>query len=133
MSGVPDPKKLGILINRPGKFKDQRWLAAHNAWNTEESPAIQCKSITELLDYGVRGLVFDIYGDDEDSLHLQHGHGNLITWCSWKKVRDEIKAWFDKNPDNIVTLFFESYLTGPADKMPDADKLKTPLGCLNLI
>ena len=97
--------------NYNGKFADQRWLVAHNAWNTGSVPN-QGKDIAELLDYGVRGLALDILGDSEISLHLQHG-GDLLTVNKWKTIRDELDIWLKKNPDQIVTLFFESYLTGP--------------------
>jgi hypothetical protein len=128
---TPNPHVLGIKINRPGKFKDQRWLTAHNAWNTEDNPANQCKTITELLDYGIRGFALDIYGDDEDSLHLQHGHGNVISSIKWKVIRDELKAWMNKNRDQVVTLFFESYLTGPKPGDSVTQQSKTALGSLD--
>lgn len=124
---IPNPKNLGININRPGKFQDQRWLVAHNAWNTEQSPANQCKTITELLDYGVRGLALDIYGDDENSLHLQHVHGNLISRKAWEPIRNEIWTWLENNPTEIVTLFFESYLTGPEGGETPEERDKLPL------
>lgn len=106
-----------MLNNYDGKFRDQRWLVAHNAWNTEIAPN-QFKTVTELLDYGVRGLALDVYGDDEKSLHLQHGHGNIASRTIWKKILEELDAWLKKNTDQIVTLFFESYLTGPTDASP---------------
>ncbi len=99
------------LNNRDGSFRDQRWLAAHNAWNTKDPfYTNQVKSITQLLNYGVRGLALDIYGDNEAKLHLQHGHANLESWKDWNVIRDEIGAWLEKNPTEIVSLFFESYL-----------------------
>lgn len=52
------------------------------------------------------------------SLHLQHGHGNIASRTIWTKIRAELDAWLKKNTDQIVTLFFESYLTGPTDKSP---------------
>src|ERR1700749_801948 len=130
-NNTPNPHVLGIKINRPGKFKDQRWLTAHNAWNTEDNPANQCKTITELLDYGIRGFALDLYGDDEDSLHLQHGHANPISSTSWKKIRDEIKTWMDKNTNEIVCLFFESYLTGPSANQTPQEKSQTALASLS--
>ena len=114
------------IDNYFGKFKDQRWLVAHNAWNTEIVPN-QCKTITELLDYGVRGLAFDIYGDNESALHLQHGHGNDASSTNWKQIREELDAWLRKNDEQIVTLFFESYLTGPKA----FQKSPTALGALD--
>jgi hypothetical protein len=100
------------MINRPGKFRDQRWLVAHNAWNTEIAPN-QCKTITELLFYGVRGFALDIWGDDEASLHLQHGSGNPASSTPWSVVRDEIAQFLRHKPNEVVTLFFESYLETP--------------------
>ncbi len=89
-------------------FKDQRWLVAHNAWNTEQSPNNQRWNIADLLDYGVRGLALDIHGS-KDNLFLRHA-GLLESRTNWEKVRNEIKEWIEENPREIVTLFFESYL-----------------------
>ncbi|MES2112602.1 MAG: hypothetical protein V4577_27860 [Bacteroidota bacterium] len=53
-----------IINNLSGFFKDQRWLVAHNAWNNNQYTGNnQSKTITELLNYGVRGFALDIYGD----------------------------------------------------------------------
>jgi hypothetical protein len=106
------------MINKlDKKYEDQCWLVAHNAWQTNQGPAFnnQVKTITELLDYGVRGFAMDIYGDDEDSLHLQHNHGNPATSVSWETIITEIATWMKKpeNGNEIVSLFFESYLKGP--------------------
>lgn len=101
-----------VLNRYPQTFARQRWLTAHNAWNTEIAPN-QIKTITELLDYGVRGFALDIYGDDKGSLHLQHGHGNIGSWTDWSVVQKEIAEWLAANTQDVVTLFFESYLEGP--------------------
>src|ERR1700761_7675017 len=68
-------------------YKDYRWLAAHNGWNTTPPLNNQCYTISELLSYGVRGLALDIWGDSEDKLHLQHGPDNPVSATSWEKVR----------------------------------------------
>jgi len=98
-------------------YKDQRWLVAHNAWNTNQWPDYnnQMKTITELLDYGVRGFALDIYGSEENSLHLQHGHANDATSIKWSIIANEIATWMNKsvNKNEVVSLFFESYLKGP--------------------
>lgn len=101
-----------MINNVYGFISQQRWLAAHNAWNTEIAPN-QCKTVTELLNYGVRGFALDIWGDDEPSLHLQHGPGNLASWTDWSVVRDELHNWLTANDQDVVVLLFESYLTGP--------------------
>ena len=106
-----------MLNKENGYFKDQRWLVAHNAWNTTPPLNNQCYTITELLDYGVRGLALDIYGDDENSLHLQHGHGNPVSATPWSKIHQELKDWLTANPREIVCLFFESYLGRLADAL----------------
>ena len=107
---------MGIQISNNGTayFKDQLWLVAHNAWNTTPPLNNQCYTITELLDYGVRGFSLDIYGDDEASLHLQHGHDNPASATPWSKIHQELKDWLTANDDQIVTLFFESYLAPAA-------------------
>ncbi len=113
-----------------GLFQHQRWLGAHNAWNTEIAPN-QCKTVTELLDYGVRGFALDIYGDDENSLHLQHGNDNPASSTPWKVVKEELDAWLSTpgNEQAVVTLFFESYLDGPLP-IPVPHE-PTPLECLD--
>jgi hypothetical protein len=105
---------MTACFNKEDEFvMTQSWLVAHNAWNTNQNPGNnQSYTITELLDYGVRGLALDIYGDTKDKLHLQHGHDNPATAIKWSIIRDEIKNWMKKpaNAREIVTLFFESYL-----------------------
>lgn len=99
--------------NLSGYFRDQRWLTAHNAWNTNQNPGNnQSKTLTELLDYGVRGLALDIYSDKSDKLYLSHGRYNMATSIDWSIILAELKAWLSNNPQEIVTLFFESYLPG---------------------
>ena len=102
---------MSTINKYTGKFRDQHWLVAHNAWNTEQAAGLanQKFNIADLLDYGVRGLALDIYGSDEDSLYLSHGGATT----TWSKVRDELNHWLAAHPNEIVTLFFESYLTGP--------------------
>src|SRR5215217_1968852 len=110
---VAGQAKGKTISNYNGYFRDQRWLTAHNAWNMHPFPnPNQCMTIKELLDYGVRGFALDIYGDDENSLHLQHGHGSPYQ-VKWEDVRDVLKTWLKDNPREIVILFFESYLKGP--------------------
>ena len=117
-----------MINDNEGTFSQQRWLVAHNAWNTQIAPN-QKWNITQLLDYGVRGLALDIYGDSEDTLHLQHGHDNPASATNWSQVRDEIAAWLAGHPNDVVTLFFESYLKGPGPGM--AWNSKTPLYALS--
>jgi hypothetical protein len=103
-----------VVNNLSGYFSDQRWLVAHNAWNTNQYPGNnQSKTITELLDYGVRGFALDIYGDTLEKLHLQHAHGNPATAIKWSIILAELDNWLKTHPFEIVTLFFESYLEGP--------------------
>jgi hypothetical protein len=105
-------------------YYGQCWIAAHNAWNTALNPANnQGHTITELLDYGVRGFALDIWGD-KGHLHLQHGASNPASSNDWDNIRDELKIWMANNPNEIVTLFFESYLNGPKPKHQNS---KTPV------
>lgn len=75
----------------------------------------------------VRGLALDIMGADKDSLHLQHGHGIVSSKTDWKTVLNELNSWLTRNPREIVTLFFESYLTGPKP----GQTTPTPLSALD--
>jgi len=107
------------------RYMDQRWLVAHNGWNTTQlANRNQCRSLTELLDYGVRGFALDIEGHTQQDQILKHDI-LIDSVKDWLPIRDELKNWLEKpeNSREIVTLFFESRLTGPNGK----EKQTTPL------
>jgi len=109
-------------------YRHQRWLVAHNGWNTEQriNPN-QRWSITQMLDYGVRGFALDIEGDDQQDLELKHDI-LVDSVKGWLGIRDELKTWMEK-PENgreIVTLFFESRVSGP-----ERGKQTSPLHALD--
>jgi hypothetical protein len=103
------------ISNEETYYRDQTWLVAHNGWNTTQlANRNQCRSLTELLDYGVRGFALDIEGDTQQAQVLKHDI-LIDSVKDWLPIRDELKAWLEKpeNSREIVTLFFESRLTGP--------------------
>ena len=96
-------------------------LLVHNAESSVAYGAIipnQYKSITELLDAGVRGFEFDLQkpldGTTEPVLeHLSSGYDNIFFQYLMKvnlKFTDamkEIKTWQDKHTNEHITLNFE--------------------------
>jgi len=96
-------------------YRDQRWLVAHNGWNTgQRINPNQRWSITQMLNYGVRGFALDIEGDDQQNMELQHDI-LVDSVKGWLTIRDELKTWMEKpeNSREVVTLFFESRVSGP--------------------
>lgn len=73
--------------------------------------------LTEQLDYGVRGLMLDIYKENingVDQIVMYHG----VSWSSysWLFLEDamrEICIWLENNPKEIVTIQFENYVKDP--------------------
>ncbi|GAQ89545.1 hypothetical protein KFL_005340100 [Klebsormidium nitens] len=94
------------------------WLVAHNAYAQNVAPpntwpyAVflnQDLSITDQLNYGARGLMLDVYLVKGD-VYLCHNY------CNFGKVPlgpvlSEIKSWMDAHPSEVVTIFFEDYVT----------------------
>ena len=79
----------------------------------------------DALEAGYRGLMIDIHLYDHDfddntpdKLYACHG------LCSFGKrsAADEFnitKTWLDKNPDEVIQIFFENDLQGPVLYSPD--------------
>ena len=70
------------------RYMDQRWLVAHNGWNTTQlANRNQCRSLTELLDYGVRGFALDIEGHTQQDQILKHDI-LIDSVKDWLPIRD---------------------------------------------
>lgn len=95
------------------KYAEATFAATHNA-NVSGAYQItflnQTKSLTQQLDDGIRALMLDIdymFGVPT----LCHGNNKCsLGWLSTEKGFGEIKSWLDKNPNEVVTLIFESYV-----------------------
>ncbi|KAL8528700.1 hypothetical protein ACS0TY_006232 [Phlomoides rotata] len=117
---IPTSKVKGLPFNK------YSWLTTHNSFARDGStsgtgstllaPTNQEDSITEQLKNGVRGLMLDIY-DFNDDIWLCHSFDskcfNVTAFQPAINVLREIQTFLQENPSEIVTIFFEDYVTSP--------------------
>jgi hypothetical protein len=111
----------GVNSNVLDKTYDRVVFATtHNAYNYTGAFRFpnQNKSITDQLQDGVRGFMIDIhpYGGFDPALNgVPHVYHNIWTLGaqSLAKVLDEFQVFMDANPEAIVTLILENYISFP--------------------
>ncbi len=95
-----------------GKRYDKvAYLTTHNAFNSEEGGfnlPNHTYGITRQLQDGVRALMIDVY-DVSGFATVYHGFSFLGT-ASLESQLLEIKTFLDANPNEVVTIIFESYI-----------------------
>ena len=87
------------------------YLTTHNAFNAEEEGfnlPNQTYGLTRQMNDGVRGLMIDVY-DEGGVATVYHGFSLLGTTTLISNLT-EIKVFLDANPNEIVTIIFESYI-----------------------
>ncbi len=109
---VPDPKCNGHeeLCDRP--FDGVAYPMTHNAMSNAEAGWIspnQTFGITRQLNDGIRGMMLDTY-DEDGALLLCHifcaaGSQPLVEGL------EEIRAFLEANPDEVISIIFENYIT----------------------
>ncbi|KAH9693878.1 F14J22.5 protein [Citrus sinensis] len=117
----PISKEKGLPFNR------YSWLVTHNSFaklgaksafgHLALAPENQQDSITNQLHNGVRGLMLDMY-DFQNDIWLCHSfdgrcYGSTTAFQPAKNVLEEVQAFLEANPAEIVTLFIEDYVTSP--------------------
>ncbi|KAH9759589.1 F14J22.5 protein [Citrus sinensis] len=117
----PISKEKGLPFNR------YSWLVTHNSFaklgaksafgHLALAPENQQDSITNQLNNGVRGLMLDMY-DFQNDIWLCHSfdgrcYGSTTAFQPAKNVLEEVQAFLEANPAEIVTLFIEDYVTSP--------------------
>ena len=98
------------LCNRP--YNQVAYLTTHNAFNAEEDGFAlpnQNFGLTQQLEFGVRALMLDVY-DEGGIATVYHGFSFLGT-ASLASNLEEIKGFMDANPNEVVTIIFESYVS----------------------
>jgi len=91
-------------------YDDVAYLTTHNAFNDAADGFLlpnQNNTITQQLNDGVRALMIDVY-DKDGVATVYHGFSYLGNAPLTDKL-DEIKAFLDNNPQEIVTLILENY------------------------
>ena len=97
----------------PMRFNQVTFAGAHNAGTGMSSITVDCYvknhdlDMTELLDFGIRFLDFDVKYNENEELYTGHGLSNW--YYKFGLVIDamtEIKEWLAKHPSDIVVLRF---------------------------
>ena len=108
------------------KYNEVSYLTTHNAYNSAEDSFFlpnQNYSIKTQLKAGVRALMVDVY-DDNGLAIVCHGFKEFGV-ITFNEVLSDIKTFLDLNPNEIVTLILESYVT--------VNQIKSSLNELNLL
>jgi hypothetical protein len=97
------------LCNR--RYDQVCHVTTHNAFNYQGSFLFpnQSHSISQQLQAGVRGLMLDVYWSNNQAV-MYHSSNWLGSQPLVDRLND-IKAFLDQNPQEIVTIIFECYIT----------------------
>ncbi|TVU16713.1 hypothetical protein EJB05_40288 [Eragrostis curvula] len=117
-----DPiKQAGVGTGLP--FNRYTWLTTHNSFavlGTKSpigsaiiSPPNQEDAVAAQLRNGVRGLMLDAYDFNGDVWLCHSFNGKCFAFTAYVPalpvLRDEIRAFLDSNPSEVVTVFLEDY------------------------
>lgn len=111
MATSKNPHWLANVIDKP--YDRVSWLITHNAFNN--APDIgqnidpnQHYGIPDQLTDGVRAFMLDIH-PLHGGLRLQHGGNHGSSYADLCELLGKIKTFLDNHPNEIVTLYCESY------------------------
>ncbi|MEI6766159.1 MAG: phosphatidylinositol-specific phospholipase C domain-containing protein [Bacteroidota bacterium] len=94
------------------RYNEVSYLTTHNAYNAAENNfqlPNQNFGITRQLNDGVRALMIDVHNLLGTAV-VYHSVPILGT-ATFASVLNEIKTFLDNNPDEVVTIILESYVT----------------------
>ena len=97
------------------RYNEVAYLTTHNAFNSKQDRYLfpnQKTNITEQLNNGVRGLMIDVYEDNE-SIVVYHAYKFLGSQPLSVYLND-IKNFLDNNPNEILTIILETYTSSNA-------------------
>lgn len=107
------------------KYDEVCWICAHNAYADDEEGwlvAQQSFPVTTQLQHGVRALMLDIMAVNQDIFLIHEGWWTSTVlrpgFSDFRRLQAtlyEVNEFLDQNPDEIVTIFFQSYVKQPAD------------------
>ena len=99
-----------LLCNK--KYNEVAYLTTHNAYNSGEdnfSLPNQNFNITSQLNNGVRALMIDVY-DVLGTPTVYHGT-SILGSAPFLDYLSDIKSFLDLNPNEIVTIILECYIS----------------------
>jgi len=94
------------------QYNEVAYLTTHNAFNSDEDGLLfpnQTYNIASQLNDGVRGLMIDVY-DHFGTPTAYHSVFALGT-IPLSDIFNDIKTFLDNNPNEIVTIILECYVT----------------------
>jgi hypothetical protein len=94
------------------QYNEVAYLTTHNAFNSSDDGFLfpnQTHNISAQLDGGVRGLMIDVY-DHFGTPTAYHSIFALGT-IALSDIFNDIKIFLDNNPNEIVTIILECYVT----------------------
>lgn len=94
------------------RYDQVAYLTTHNAFNAGDEGfnlPNQTHGLTQQLEEGVRALMLDVY-DEGGVATVYHGFAFLGTTTLESNLM-EIKNFLDANPNEVVTLLFETYIS----------------------
>jgi hypothetical protein len=107
-------------------FRDAPWLGTHNSFNSasemvtpSQTDANQQLSLTDQLRIDMRSLELDVHWFlGRPVLCHARSASEMHAGCSIERLfedgLDEIAAWLDRHPDQVVLLYVEDHLEEPA-------------------
>ena len=111
---VPEPKCNGHEALCERRYDQVSYPMTHNAMSNDEAGWVlpnQNFGITRQLEDGVRGLMLDTY-EDEDDGELLLCHSTCLAGSQpLVEGLEEITQLLDDNPDEVVSIIFENYIT----------------------
>ena len=94
------------------RYNEVAYLTTHNSFNAADQGFVfpnQNFGITQQLNDGVRGLMIDVY-DQGGNAVVYHGL-SLLGTESFQNILIEIRTFLENNPNEIVTIILECYVT----------------------
>ena len=94
------------------QYKEVAYLTTHNAFNSDEDGLLfpnQSYNIASQLNDGVRGLMIDVYNHlgTPTAYHSVFMLGTIPL----SNIFNDIKTFLDNNPNEVVTIILECYVT----------------------
>jgi len=94
------------------QYNEVAYLTTHNAFNSDEDGLLfpnQTYNIASQLNDGVRGLMIDVYDffGTPTAYHSVFALGTIPL----SNIFNDIKTFLDNNPNEIVTIILECYVT----------------------
>ena len=95
------------------QYNEVAYLTTHNAFNSDEDGLLfpnQTYNIASQLNDGVRGLMIDVYNDLFGTPVAYHSI-IALGYIPLSAIFNDIKTFLDNNPNEIVTIILECYVT----------------------